>query len=130
MLLAGCAAWFPQKYAAEDHVAFLTQALGADAKGREAMWRNYGAGNGSEAEQLRVALLQSLPHHSGYDPAAARERLDTLATRTPASFDVAVVARLRLAEMGETAECRTETAELRQRLSRVVDIERRLNQDK
>jgi hypothetical protein len=79
---------------------------------------------------LRVALLQSVPHHSGYDPARAREQLDALASRSPASRDVAMVARLRLAEMGETAACRSEATELRARLSRVVDIERRLNQDK
>lgn len=131
LLLSSCAAWFPRGYTATDHLAFLTQALAADPHAREALWRGAAAREDSEDAQLRTALLQSVPHHSGYDPARARERLDALASRSPGSRDVAMVARLRLAEMGETAACRSEAAELRARLSRVVDIERRLNhQDK
>lgn len=127
MLLAGCAALFPRQYAAADHLDFLVQALAADARGREVLWHAVSAAEPTDDAQLRVALLQSVPDHSGYDPAAARARLDALASRRPASRDVAMVARLRLAELGETAECRSEATELRQRLSRVVDIERRLN---
>jgi len=129
LLLSGCAALFPRQYSAVDHLSFLTRALDADPRGREALWRSYGHGDASDDTQLRIALLQSVPHHSGYDPAAARVRLDALAGQSPASVDVAAVARLRLAEMGETVECRNEATELRARLARVVDIERRLNQD-
>ena len=129
LLLSGCAALFPRQYSAVDHLAFLTRALDADPKGREALWRSYGHGDASDESQLRVALLQSVPGHSGYDPAAARVRLDALAGQNPAPVEVASVARLRLAEMNETVECRTDATELRARLARVVDIERRLNQD-
>ena len=99
LLASGCAAW-SQNMAALDHLGFLTQALDADAKGREALWRYHAASGKSDDAQLRTALLQSLPNHSGYDPAAARERLDALASKNPASIDVASVARLRLAQMG------------------------------
>lgn len=129
MLLTGCAVLFPRQYSAADHVAFLTRVLDADPKGREALWRSYGSGDDSPEARLRVALLQSVPHHPGSDPVAARARLEALAEQNPAPLAVASVARLRLAEMSETVECRNETTELRARLARVVDIERRLNQD-
>lgn len=129
MLLGGCATW-SQHLTAVDHLGFLTQALGADPGGREALWRSAAGGGGSDDAQLRIALLQSLPNHSGYDAAAARLRLDALASKNPASIEVTSVARLRLAEMSETAECRAEVTELKQRLARVVDIERRLNKGK
>lgn len=121
---------FPRQYTAVDHLGFLTRALDADPRGREALWRSYGHGGSSDDALLRIALLQSVPGHAGYDPAAARVRLDALAGQNPAPVDVAAVARLRLAEMNETVECRNEATELRARLARVVDIERRLNQDK
>jgi len=128
LLASGCARW-SQNLATVDHLGFLTQALSADAKGRESLWR-YNAGGKSDDAQLRAALLQSLPNHSGYDPVAAREHLDALASKNPASIDVASVARLRLAQMGDDAECRSEVAELQRRLARVVDIERRLKPGK
>jgi hypothetical protein len=128
LALAGCASWSSRSYTALDHLAFLNQALEADARARETLWRDQAGAAPSEHQQLRVALLQSLPHHSGYDAAAARAQLDALAARNPGSRDVAAVARLRLAELGESAECRSEATELRARLARVVDIERRMNQ--
>jgi hypothetical protein len=127
--LGGCAAWSSRFYTGSDHLAFLSQALEADPRAREALWRGLAGGEPTEDRQLRIALLQSLPHHSGYDPAAARAQLDVLATRKPASREVTAIARLRLAELDESAECRTETTELRARLARVVDIERRMNRD-
>jgi hypothetical protein len=126
VLLGGCAALLPRGTGPEP-VAYLTQALAADAGGREALWRGLPSGDDSPSAQLRVALLQSLPLHSGHDPAAARRRLDALASHAGAPHEVAAVARLRLAQMDEIAECRNEADELRQRLGRVVDIERRLN---
>jgi len=122
-LLGGCSAWSPRA-GAVDHVDFLAQALEADGRAREQLWQAHGAAADSDDEQLRAALLQSLPEHSGYDPAAARARLDALAAR-PGS--AALVARLRLAQVANEHECRTEVTQLKQRLARVVDIERRLN---
>jgi len=125
-LLEGCSAW-SSRLTAVDHLEFLTQALEADGRARELLWRQYDVNDDSDDAQLRAALLQSLPDHSGYDPVAARARLDALAAKQPGSTDVASVARLRLAQLGDDNDCRREVAELKQRLARVVDIERRLN---
>jgi len=110
-----------------DHLDFLVQALEADTRGREQLWRDFGAAAGSDDAQLRAALLQSMPDHSGYDADKARARLDALAVKQPGSAAVASVARLRVAQMDENGDLRREVAELKQRLARVVDIERRLN---
>lgn len=125
-LLGGCASW-SSRPTAVDHLEFLTQALEADTHAREQLWRQAGGGDGSDDAQLRAALLQSVPDHSGYDPVAARARLDALAVKQPGSVDVASVARLRLAQMDESSNLRREVTELKQRLARVVDIERRLH---
>jgi hypothetical protein len=113
-----------------DHIEFLAQALQADAQGRDAMWRDLVRQDTSDDAELRAALLQSVPGHAGHDAAAARARLDALATKTPAALEVASVARLRLSQLNEGSQCRDEVAALKQRLARVVDIERRLNQGK
>ena len=124
-LLGGCASW-SSRLTAVDHLEFLTQALEADGRAREQLWRQYEGSEDSDDARLRAALLQSLPDHSGYDPATARTRLDALAVK-PGSDDVASVARLRLAQLSDDNDCRREVAGLKQRLARVVDIERRLN---
>jgi len=124
--LGGCAAW-SQRASAVDHLDFLAQALEADSRAREQLWRDYGAAAGDDDAQLRAALLQSLPDHSGYDADQARAHLDALAVKQAGSQEVASVARLRLAQMDESADLQREVVELKQRLARVVDIERRLN---
>lgn len=129
-LLPGCAAWSSRHYTAVDHMEFLSQALRADPRGRDAMWRSLPNGGTSDDAELRVALMQSVPGHAGHDVAQARARLDALAVKNPASIQVASVARLRLSQLHEGAQCRDEVAELKQRLARVVEIERRLNQGK
>jgi hypothetical protein len=129
-LLGGCAAWSSRHYSAVDHIEFLSQALQADARARDTLWRNLVNKDGSDDSELRAALLQSVAGHSGTNVAEARTRLDALAAKNPASLDVASVARLRLSQLNEGVQCRDEVAELKQRLARVVDIERRLNQGK
>jgi len=127
--LAGCALLPPGPYGVRDHVDFLAEASGADARTRETLWRANSGGDGSDDALLRAALLQSLPNHSGYDLPAARQKLEALSTKTPVSPAVMSVARLRLAELSEVAECRTEVSDLKRRLTQVVDIERRMNQN-
>lgn len=129
-LLGGCAAWSSRHYSAVDHIEFLSQALQADPRGREALWRSLTGDDRSDDAELRVALMQSVPAHSGYDVAASRARLGALAAKNPASLEVASVARLRLSQLDEGNECRDEVAQLKQRLARVVEIERRLNTGK
>lgn len=126
---AGCASWSSRGNSAVDHLEFLSQALSADARAREALWKSSAGGADSDDAQLRIALLQSLPNHSGYDPAAARQRLQALAAKNPTSVEVASVARLRLAQLDDSEGCRAEVQELKQRLAKVVDIERRMNKD-
>ena len=130
VLLGGCAAWSSLRYSAVDHIEFLAQALQADAHTRDVMWRALGEPERSDDWELRAALMQSVPGHSGHDAQAARARLDALAAKNPASLEVASVARLRLSQLDEGTECRDEVAQLKQRLARVVDIERRLNHSK
>jgi hypothetical protein len=132
LALSGCAQWGGLKIRddSRDHVEFLAQALAADTSAREQMWRNARLGGNSQNAQLRRALLQSVPAHSGYDPAASESALQGLVDSDPTT-DAAAVARLRLAvlktDVRSAAECRQEVTQLRQRLSQVVDIERKLN---
>lgn len=129
VLSTACSAWHPRGDA-RDQLDLLTRALAADAPAREAMWRAAPAAQGPAGAQLGRALLQSVPGHSGSDPAAAEKSLQAILERDPPA-DVAAVARLRLAqlrtELRGAADCRQEVAALRQRLAQVVDIERNLN---
>ena len=64
-------------------------------------------------------------HQPGADRAGVGADLGKYSVRI---LDLPVSVEHDVAELGETADCRSEATELRQRLSRVVDIERRLNQ--
>lgn len=113
-----------------DELEFLTEAMAADGGTREALWRGSLADKRTTPARLRTALLQSLPGHAGYDPAAAESAMRSLLERDPDS-ELAAVARLRLVELKTelkpARECREEVATLKRRLSQVVDIERRMN---
>lgn len=127
---SGCASWHLRSLIGTDHIDFLTRALAADAQTRETWWRNAPPAKQSQGAALDRALLQSVPGHSGYDPMAAESALNSLINEQMPS-DMEAVARLRLAELKTerhaAAECRQENAQLKQRLSRVVEIERKLN---
>jgi len=113
-----------------DYLEYLSRALTAEGSTRESMWRAAQGAGRSQSASLRRALMQSVPGHSGYDPASAETSLQSLLNDQPAS-DVAAVAKLRLAELKtegrSAAECRQEVGQLKARLSQVVDIERKLN---
>ena len=66
-------------------------------------------------------------HICDVDDRMLKETASAFPEVTQTRADVASVARLRLAQMHENADLRREVAELKQRLARVVDIERRLN---
>lgn len=127
LLLGGCAQDMTRPPPPPDPLAFLTQAIEADDHAREAMWKAASGAGPSDDAVLRTALLQSLPGHSGYDLAAAHDTLSRLARKEPEAPRVAAVAHLRLAQIDEHAGCTTEVIQLRQRLARVVEIEKRLN---
>lgn len=126
--LAGCATQpFGGGHAADD-LEFLSRALDSGSATREAMWREAAAGR-SQDGQLRLALMQSVPDHSGYDPAAAQRNLHAFLAQSPPA-DSAALARVRLNELRSSNQCIGETQELRRRLGQVVDIERQLDDRK
>lgn len=132
LVIAGCAHLPGIRPDAREHLEFLAQAMNASLAVREAMWQNARLDQGGAAADLRKALMQSVPDHSGYDPVAAEHGLQALLAQAP-SPDVTAVAQVRLAELKAadkaTEACRAETAALKDRLSKVVDIERKLNDD-
>jgi hypothetical protein len=108
---------------------FLDRALTASASTREAMWRQTQAATRNQDTQLRLALMQSVPDHSGYDPAAAQRGLRGVLAQDPPA-DLAAVARVRLDELrsvSQANQCVGENQELRRRLAEVVNIERELD---
>jgi len=90
------------------------------------MWRQTQAAERDQDTQLRLALLQSVPDHSGYDPGAAQRNLRNLLAQEPPS-DLAAVARVRLDALRSTNQCVGENQELRRRLAEVVNIERQID---
>lgn len=124
--LGGCALRPVVNTSAIDDLEFLGRAMDGNAATREAMWKEAAAaGHGTDAS-LRLALLQSVPDHSGYDPAAAQRNLRALLAQNPAE-DVAALARVRLDELKLNSQCLGEAQDLRRRLTQVVDIERQID---
>jgi hypothetical protein len=114
---------------AAEHLEFLVEALTADSQRRESLWQATLKENPGEDASLRRALLRSVPGHSGYDLAAAEADLQALLAQSP-SADVAPVARARLEDLRATNACRAEVDQLKRRLSKVADIERRLDRER
>lgn len=104
---------------------FLHRATDGGSAEREALWRNAQNAKHTPDDALRIALLQSVPDHSGYDPAAAQQKLRALA-QSPIP-EIAAVAHTRLDELRSGSQCLGETQELRRRLAQVVEIERRID---
>lgn len=125
-LLSACALQpLLQELGGTSEVEYLTRALKASPSERRFLWKVARNHDGTPEAQLRLAVMQSLPGHDGYDPDTAKRRLQSLSGsgRPP---DVAMVARLRLAELREDAICQDEIGKLQERLSKIVDIERSL----
>ena len=123
--LSACASWSPL-LDPTDNVDYLARALRAENTVREQIWRGTVPSGGSDEAMLRRALMQSVPGHSGYDASAAEGALQSLIDDAPAA-DITSIARLRLAELKADQACRQEVTQLKQRLTRVVEIERKLN---
>jgi len=130
VLLGGCA--LQQSLTASrgtDDLELLDRALTGSPAAREALWRQAQAATPGQDTQLRLALLQSVPDHSGYDPASAQRNLRGLLAQDPPA-DLAAVARVRLDELRAASsanQCLGENQELRRRLAEVVNIERQLD---
>lgn len=127
LLLAGCAGVRPMTNTrAIDQLEFLARADEATPAAREALWKEAQAGSRDADNRLRIALLQSLPEHSGYDPVAAQRGLRALLAQDPAD-EISALARVRLTELREDGQCASENQGLRKRLAQVVDIERQID---
>jgi hypothetical protein len=125
MLLTGCAHHLTRSYAVDD-VDFMRRAVEGSGPTREAMWKETQAAERTQNNQLRIAILQSVPDHSGADTAAAQRSLRNLLAQNPPP-EIAAVARLRLSELRSSDQCSVEAQELRRRLAQVVNIERRFD---
>ena len=110
---------------ARPQLDFIAQMTAASPAAREAQWQSMRADNSADdSAELRIALMQSIPDHSGYDPVAARRRLKAFLLRKP-SQDLAAVARMRVEEIDSGNACHEELSAMRKRMSMMVDIERR-----
>lgn len=114
---------------AVDDLEFLGRAMEGGGATREAMWKETSVAGHTQDTALRLALLQSIPDHSGYDPAAAQHNLRGLLAQNPPE-SIAALARVRLNDLRSSNQCVGETQDLRRRLSEVVDIERQLDDRK
>lgn len=131
LVLAGCATTtpWPLRKGVDAHLEYLVLALNADAAQRELMWQSALKEAPDEDAALHRGLLRSVPGHSGYDVVAAESELQALLAQSP-SADVAPVARARLEDLRAANGCRQEVENLKRRLSKVADIERRLDQER
>lgn len=126
LALSGCttlSALSASRDSAGDQLDFMVQAMSANPSEREALWQSTRNGGQSQRAELRFALMQSIPGHSGYDPAAARKNLNHFLLGNP-SPGLASVARARIAELDASSSCRTDAAEMHHRVDQMVDIER------
>jgi hypothetical protein len=131
-LAAGCAlgpVHIHRGVDASDHLEYLVRALTADTQQRESLWQAALKEPVGDEASLHRALLRTVPGHSGYDLAAAEAELQDLLSHSP-NADVAPVARARLEDLHLVNGCRQEVEGLKRRLSKVADIERRLDQER
>lgn len=114
---------------AADHLEYLARALAAEPSQREQLWQSALQERSGEEATLHRALLRTVAGHSGYDPAAAEAELQGLLAQSPAAA-VGSVARARLEDLRVANACRNEVEVLKRRLSKVADIEKRLDQER
>lgn len=132
VLLAGCAAGplhVHRGVEPEDHFAYLVRALNADNTDREEMWQDALQEKPGELAALHHALLRTVPGHSGWDPVQGESELQALLATSP-SYHVGPVARARLADLRTLNAYRHEVDRLKQRLSQVADIEKRMDEER
>jgi hypothetical protein len=112
-----------------DHLEYLATALASEPARREQLWRDVLKETTGEQATLHRALLRTVAGHSGYDPLTAESELQGLLAQSP-SADIASVARARLEDLRVANACRHEVESLKRRLSKVADIEKRLDQER
>lgn len=121
--LIGCAG-MPADWPVYSALDFWEASAQGGTAERDALW------DAAQAQdmQWRIALLQSLPDYHRYDPRAARLGLEAAISVNPYD-DVAAVARIRLADLRYVRACHARRVELEERLSKVIAIERSLEED-
>lgn len=122
---AGCANLPPELGGPQPPAEMLVETLGADQRQLEAQLASASQEPPSPASDLRVALLQSVPGYNGSNRSAAEIRLNALAQNAPP--EIAAVAKARLNELRRGAECQSEVRVLKDRVEKLVDIERKSN---
>lgn len=132
LLVAGCSVG-PVRVAhgpdAAEHLEYFAEAIAAEPSRRERLWQSALQEPPGPDAALHRALLRTVAGHSGYDPAAGETELHALLAQKPPR-DVAAVARARLEDLRAINACRTEAESLKRRLSKVADIEKRLDQER
>jgi len=127
MAMTACTTWGPvARMSGPDPLTDLADVVGSDPAMREALWLAARKDNATPRAQLHTALLQSVPGHSGFDPGAAEHNLQALLAGD-APPDVATAARARLAELKASGNCQTRVEELRKQVTKIVEIERKMN---
>lgn len=125
-LQTGCALGPVNPVSPVDELEFLGRAEDGSPSEYAAMWKETLAAPRSQERSLRIALLQSVPGHAGYDPAEAQRKLRSLIAQSPPA-GMAAVARMRLDELNSREQCMAQTHELQHQLAKVVDIERQID---
>lgn len=120
---------FMQSESASSPADYLLKALTTDTAGREALWQAAEHESAGEQASLHRALLRSVPGSTLYDPVAAEAALQELVAHNP-SADVALVARARIEDLHAVNACRGDVENLKRRLSKVADIEKRLDRER
>lgn len=122
--LAACSQWpLVMGTPAHEHLDFLSHAMKATPAAREALWRENGVHGNTQETVLRRALLLSIPGSARYNPAKAENELRAL-LEPGVPIELASVARARLEAMQDEGECRDRVEVLKNRLSKIADIER------
>lgn len=122
-LACGCAQLAPpaQQPARSDALAYWARAVGADASKRGALIADAQRAKAS----WKLAMLRSLPGSQSRDAATSRAELRSL-LRQGLPEDEAALTRLRIAELDQMGTCEADVDDLRDRLGRIVDIERQI----
>ena len=126
--LTGCAVADSLGIKHEEPASFVVEAMRASPVQRERLWKRHRSESRSEFGLLRIAVLESLPSHSGYNPDQADRDLRKLANLA-SDGEIRSIAQLRRIELDSQQDCLKNQAALQSRLDQIVDIERKLDKD-
>lgn len=137
LLLSGCASlgsWpWPWQRDAEppamplpsvsNHLQMISAILEGSSERRQQLWFIHGPRETPAHERLYKAVLRSVPGHPGHNLVLADQQLQQIAA-DPDHPDLALLARIRLHGLREVGAASAEVRTLKQRLERIVEIER------